>query len=94
MKKLKKAFMYLLFIIFLASAVLAPSSSSTINWLSKAHADTLYEPLGATSSDSFTLYLNTSMYDTVYWNINESDYDNYVFPVPVGEKIIIGDTVE
>lgn len=87
----RKLLLLIIIAIILTTVVLAREyTQDYLDPLTKAIADLLYEP----KQESFEIYLNTSMYNTVHWYINESDEDTYHFHVPTGKKFIIGDKIE
>jgi len=72
--------------------VYAKISSSSLNWLTKGEALTLFAPIEG--SQNFKVYFNHSIYNTITFNLTESDADTIQTYTAPGEKFIFGDKFE
>ena len=80
----------LILLISLATIIYAPSSSSSINWISKGYLSEYY--VAKTSYDnSLQYFLNQSYSTNVHYYINKSDQDDIHIYVEPGKKFIYGE---
>lgn len=94
---MNKKIILLILMIVLAGAVYGSMSSSSINWLSKGQADSLYCKVadGCTSSssssgNSFEIFFNHSIKTNIHFYINESDASEINTYTTDGKKFIFG----
>ena len=97
---MKKKIIYILFFLLFTYIVIAiPLSSSSINWLSRKEADSLYCAItdgcgDSTSNNNFDIYFNHSIKSTIHFYINESDVNDIHLYTTGGNKFIFGEDFE
>lgn len=88
----KRLILFGIILILFSFFVYAKISSSSLNWLTKGEATTLFAPIE--SSEVFKVYFNHSIMNTITFNLTESDASTIETYTVAGEYFIFGGTFE
>ena len=85
--------------IILIVVIAIVQGSSSLNPLTKGQADTLYcaisDGCGSSSASSNIMYfgIQSSMYNSVVWNVSKATSHTYTFQVRDGRHFVFGDEI-